>query len=133
GLGRGPTLREPTPAPHRGRTVNRRNVVTVAGGWSSSPGGRSSSSSAAPVGGGANPEKRGRSSSISYQGALDPTKTCAQGRTPGSVSSVPSASPISSGRSRNNVTSVDPHTRQNVRSSPGDDSKRASSDSPVRQ
>src|SRR6478609_7223018 len=59
---------------------------------------------------------------MSHHAALESTQTCADGRTPGSSSSVPSGSPISPGRSRKKVTSVEPHTRQNVRCSPREDS-----------
>jgi hypothetical protein len=62
------------------------------------------------------------SSVISYQGALDPTKMWATGRTPGSSSSVPSATPTLSGYEPNIPASGDPQRLQKYLKPPGDDS-----------
>src|SRR5690606_25948266 len=64
----------------------------------------------------------GRSSVISYQGALLSTNTCFCGRTPGSLSRVPRGEPYTAGRASKRVYRLDTHTEQNALCSPGDDS-----------
>lgn len=72
----------------------------------------------------------GKGSVISNHGALEPTNTWKAGRTPGSLSRVPIARPSVFGLSANKLTSVAPHTRQKVRTVPGEDSYRVRRSAP---
>src|SRR5919198_3887615 len=61
----------------------------------------------------------GSASAISYQGALDPTKMCSPGRTPGSPSTVPNTTSVIFPESV--LTSGEPHFLQKHLSLRGED------------
>src|SRR3989449_6827022 len=93
------------PVPGSGGGTSGRTVVSTAGGKAS---------------------KRGRSSGMSYHGALKPTKMCPSGRRPGSSSSAPADMKVKSCQAGAASVTTEPQRRQNFRKEPGEDSKRAS-------